>query len=125
MLAWALALAAEAAFNPNDLDWNKTLGLIFGFLSLIVTTVLAVYMAKTKTVQTEQATVLKEVHVAVNSGRTALENKVERLEALVLGLTKANAALGADARSAELAKAGADATLLEKAKQEIPKETPP
>lgn len=95
-------------------NWNTIILAIIGLASTIVTSVVAVYMAKIKTGQDrtlvnsdktltnseetksaarDTAVSVERVHVAVNSERTAMLAEVKALRDEILALSKAKATL--------------------------------
>lgn len=91
------AYLAEAA-STVTLDANTIILGIIGLIPAILTALIAMR-------QKEQKDSLAEVHTAVNSSKTVLENKVDDLIKQNVALTKTVATLEENKRGSEMAKA--------------------
>lgn len=87
-----------AAASTVTLDANTIIIGLIGLVPAILTAFIALR-------QKEQKDSLREIHTAVNSGRTTLENKIDSLIEKNEELTKKVATLEENKRGAELAKA--------------------
>jgi glucose uptake protein GlcU len=74
-------------------DWNPILMALVGILGLAVPSIIGIFMAKINAESKRQTDELTKIHVAVNSSKTALDNKISDLTAQVLEISKANATL--------------------------------
>jgi hypothetical protein len=74
-------------------DWNPVLMALVGILGLAVPSVIGIFMAKANAEAKRATEELTKIHVAVNSSKTALDNKITELTAQVLEISKANATL--------------------------------
>lgn len=98
--SWAKSWAQSTGIDPNAINWNTLAQLTFTFLGVVFTAYMALQMAKAKTAveetkvaQEKTKVVLDEVHTAVNSGKTIMEEKLRDLTAQVLALSKEKATL--------------------------------
>lgn len=87
-----------AAATTVTLDMNTIILAVIGLMGTTVTGLLALRMA---TLAAEQ----KQIHAAVNSGKTAMENQIAGLNKTVLELSGTIKTLEENKRGAELAKA--------------------
>lgn len=93
-VATVVTAQMAAAATAVTFDMNTIVLAVIGLIGTTITGVLALRM--------------KEVHVAVNSSKTILENKVDDLIKRNMELTKQLATLEENKRGAELAKAVSD-----------------
>lgn len=109
-IAPGLAIASVAAVEVMAvaLDLNTiimaVIGLMGSYLTMRVAT-LAAAAKEQKTAQDVAAASMREIHTAVNSGKTILENKLDDFMKQNVELAKKVSSLEAELRGAELAKA--------------------
>lgn len=87
-----------AAATTVTLDVNTIILAVIGLVPAICTGLVTIWLAKIAAVQ-------KEIHVAVNSGKTAMENQIAGLNRTVLELSGTIKTLEENKRGAELAMA--------------------
>lgn len=109
-LALASVAAVQAAAVALDLNTiiMAVIGLMGSYLTMRVAT-LAAAAKEQKAAQDVAAASMREIHTAVNSGKTILENKLDALTSQNAELVKKVAILEENKRGAELAKAVASA----------------
>lgn len=103
---------ASQAVQANTINWNTIILAIISLMGTVLTGVMAIYMAKisgrtqqaltntedTKTSAAATAVSVEKVHVAVNSERAAMVEKMDNLQKVVLELSKDKAKLEEHAR---------------------------
>jgi len=85
----------DSAVSSSAINWNTIILAIISLLGTLVTSVMAYFVAKIRTTSNEtkeaavkSATSMEQIHVAVNSERTALLKKVEDLRDEILQMSK-------------------------------------
>lgn len=101
-----------AAATTVTLDMNTIILAVIGLLGTTVTGFLALRMAtiaadarENKVATVKAADSIEKIHVAVNSGKTAMENQIAGLNKTVLDLSGTIKTLEENKRGSELAKA--------------------